>query len=46
MTSDLDIYRSARALIKQHGPDAPIHAAMRGRMLPAFTSSKPFVATT
>ncbi len=29
MTSDLDIYRSAAVLIKQHGRDAPIHAAMR-----------------
>ncbi len=29
MTPDLDIYRSAQALIKQHGEDAPIHAAMR-----------------
>ncbi len=29
MISDLDIYRSAQVLIKQHGPDAPIHAAMR-----------------
>ena len=29
MTSDLDIYRSANELIKQHGEDAPIHAAMR-----------------
>ncbi len=29
MTSDLDIYRSANALVKRHGPDAPIHAAMR-----------------
>ena len=29
MTPDLDIYRSAQALIKHHGPDAPIHAAMR-----------------
>ena len=29
MTSDLDIYRSAQALVKQHGQDAPIHAAMR-----------------
>ena len=26
---DLDIYRSANELIKQHGEDAPIHAAMR-----------------
>ncbi len=29
MIPDLDIYRSAQALIKQHGPDAPIHAAMK-----------------
>ncbi|MEE9139401.1 MAG: hypothetical protein V3U18_01355 [Alphaproteobacteria bacterium] len=29
MTSDLDIYRAAQALIKQHGEDATIHAAMR-----------------
>ncbi len=29
MTPDLDIYRSARLLVKQHGQDAPIHAAMR-----------------
>ena len=29
MTSDLDIYRSAQVLIKRHGEDAPIHAAMR-----------------
>ena len=33
MTSDLDIYRSARALIKQHGQDAPIHAAMRANAM-------------
>ncbi len=26
---DLDIFRSAQVLIKQHGEDAPIHAAMR-----------------
>jgi hypothetical protein len=25
----LDIYRSANLLVKQHGEDAPIHAAMR-----------------
>jgi len=25
----LDIYRAANLLVKQHGPDAPIHAAMR-----------------
>ncbi len=29
MTPDLDIYRSAKLLVKQHGDDAPIHAAMR-----------------
>ena len=29
MIPDLDIFRSAQALIKQHGQDAPIHAAMR-----------------
>ncbi len=29
MTSDLDIYRSARVLVKRHSEDAPIHAAMR-----------------
>ena len=29
MTSDLDIYRSASVLVKRHGQDAPIHAAMR-----------------
>ena len=27
--SDLDIYRAANELIKQHGDKAPIHAAMR-----------------
>ncbi len=26
---DLDIYRSANVLVKHHGQDAPIHAAMR-----------------
>ena len=29
MTSDLDIYRSARLLVDQHGAEAPIHAAMQ-----------------
>ncbi len=29
MTLDLDIYRSANVLVKRHGQDAPIHAAMR-----------------
>ncbi len=29
MTPDLDIYRSANVLVKRHGQDAPIEAAMR-----------------
>ncbi len=29
MISDIDIYRSANLLVKQHSDDAPIHAAMR-----------------
>ncbi len=29
MTSDLDIYRTANVLIREHGQDAPIQAAMR-----------------
>jgi hypothetical protein len=29
MTSLIDIYTSANELIKQHGENAPIHAAMR-----------------
>ena len=29
MTSSIDIYRTANELIKQHGENAPIHAAMR-----------------
>ena len=29
MIADLDIYRSAKLLIKQHGEDAAIHAAMQ-----------------
>ncbi len=29
MIPDLDIYRSANVIIKRHGQDAPIHAAMR-----------------
>ncbi len=28
MISDLDIFRTANVLVKQHGQDAPIHAAM------------------
>ncbi len=29
MIPDLDIYRAANLLVKQHGADAPTHAAMR-----------------
>ena len=29
MVDALDIYRTARLLIEQHGDEAPIHAAMR-----------------
>ncbi len=29
MTPNLDIYCSTNLLVKQHGQDAPIHAAMR-----------------
>ncbi len=29
MILDLDIYRAASVIIKHHGQDAPIHAAMR-----------------
>ena len=29
LTPDLNIYRSARLPVKQHGEEAPIHAAMR-----------------
>ncbi len=29
MIPDLDIYRSAQVLVRQHGQDAPVHAAMR-----------------
>ncbi len=28
MISDLDIYRTANILVKQHGKEAPIHAAL------------------
>ncbi len=33
MTTDIDIYRSANLLVKQHGEYAPIHAAMRADKL-------------
>ncbi len=29
MLPDLDVYRSANLLVKQHGKDAPIEVAMR-----------------
>ncbi len=29
MISDLGVYRGANVLVKRHGEDAPIHAAMR-----------------
>jgi hypothetical protein len=29
MVTDLDIYRTAQLLVRQHGADAAIHAAMR-----------------
>ena len=29
MTEDIDVYRSAKVLIREHGEDAPIHVAMR-----------------
>ncbi len=29
MIPDLDIWRSAQVLVRQHGPNAPIHAAMQ-----------------
>ncbi len=33
MTSDLDIWRSANRLVKQHGLDAPIEAAMMADLM-------------
>ncbi len=35
MVDDLDIYRSANELIKQHGDEALVHAAMRADQLAA-----------
>lgn len=29
MIAEIDIYRSAKLLLDQHGDEAPIHAAMR-----------------
>ncbi len=33
MIPDIDIYRSANLLVKHHGQDAPIEAAMRSDKL-------------
>ncbi len=33
MIPEIDIFRSANALVKPHGSDAPIHAAMRADRL-------------
>ncbi len=33
MITDIDIYRAADQFIKQHGEDAPLHAAMRAGKL-------------
>ena len=33
LITDLDIYRTAQVLVKQHGADAPIHAATRADAL-------------
>ncbi len=33
MIPDLDIYRSAQTLVKRHGEDAAIHAAMQADAL-------------
>ena len=33
MIPDLDIYRSANLIVKHHGDDAPIHAAMQADVM-------------
>ncbi len=33
MTSDLDIYRTANVLIREHGEDADLEAAMRADVM-------------
>ncbi len=38
--STLDIYRSATLLVKQHGEDAPIHAAMRAETIERVGSER------
>ena len=42
MIPDLDIYRSAQVLVKQHGQDAPIEAAMRADAMLDCYSFQPF----
>ncbi len=37
MIPDLDIYRSANVLVKQHGEDAPVQAAMRTDAMLGYT---------
>ncbi len=39
MTSDLDIYRTAKLLIDNHGAEAPIHAAMNADAMLASSYS-------
>jgi hypothetical protein len=33
MITNLDLFRTANVLVKRHGDDAPIHAAMRARAM-------------
>ncbi len=33
LVDELDIYRTANVLVREHGADAPIHAAMRADVL-------------
>ncbi len=33
MLTEIDIYCSTNVLLKRHGPDAPIHAAMRADVM-------------
>jgi len=40
MTSDLDVYRSASLLVKQHGEDAEVHAAMRAENIEQVGSER------
>ena len=40
MIPDLNIYRSAQVLVKHHGADAPIHAAMRAENIEQIGSER------